>query len=380
MLVATTPLAVDMYLPAFNAIAAELGGTAEQAQLSLSTYLAGYAIGMIVFGPLVDQFGRRKLALAGLLGFGGFSLWLALTPTISSFILLRALQAFCGAAITVTVPGIIRYFYKENTAKGMSYVSMIMLLAPLLAPAIGSILMIMWHWSAIFYALCIYALLLALLVLLYLPEVPLFKSSHKGIALFFRNYQTVFGNHAARIDILSSMLASFAFFCFLTSVSSLYMDFYHADEKTFSILFAVNVVALMCGNLLNSRLVSKIGSRNMLYLGLTVGAVAASSLVTLSLNDAPLLAIVTTIAPLMMSLGIIATNADALILIEFEKHTGTATAVIGTLRFGSGALAGPFLAVLGLPIHQGFATAMLLSVTIIALAQAFKVHNAKKPQ
>lgn len=380
MLVATTPLAVDMYLPAFNAIAAELSGTSAQAQLSLSTYLAGYAIGMIVFGPLVDQFGRRKLALAGLIGFSLFSLALALTPSISAFISMRALQAFCGAAVTVTVPGIIRHFYKENTAKGMSYVSMIMLLAPLLAPAIGSLLMIVWHWSAIFYALCLYALTLALLVWLFLPEVPLYKSTHRGLALFFRNYQTVFSNRLARVDIMSSMLASFAFFCFLTSVSSLYMDFYQADEQTFSLLFAVNVIALMCGNLLNSRLVSRIGSRKMLYLGLSVGSVAATALVMLSLSNAHLYSIVATIAPLMMSLGIIATNADALILIEFEKHTGTATAVIGTLRFGSGALAGPFLALTGLPIHQGFASAMLLSVVVIAVLQGLKCYPIKKPQ
>ena len=151
-LVATTPLAIDLYLPAFIAISTHFKCDISQVEFSLSSYLAGYALGMMIFGPLIDQKGRRLFALTGLFGFATCSLLLTQVTSIESFILLRFFQALFGSAVTVVVPGIIRFMYQENTAKGISYVSMIMMLAPLLAPSIGSILMITWHWHAIFYA------------------------------------------------------------------------------------------------------------------------------------------------------------------------------------------------------------------------------------
>lgn len=378
-MVASTPLAIDMYLPAMLEMAKSMQTTIEVTQLSLSSYLAGYALGMLFFGPLVDQLGRKKLAIAGLFGFMIASLLLANTHNVALFIAIRAIQAFCGAAITVVVPGIIRHLYQDNTAKGMSYVSMIMMLAPLIAPTVGSALMVFWHWHAIFYALAVYAGTLLILVSRYLFEVPLYKSKLKGLSLFFDSYKQVLTNQKARFDILSSMFASFAFFCFLTSVSAIYLDYFAVSEQFFGVLFGFNVCALMLGNFINTRLVPKVGSRKMLSYGLTFGLSCGVCLWLFSYFDFGLYYIAAAIAPLMMSLGIMATNADALILIRFKEKSGTATAVIGTLRFGSGAFAGPILSLIALPGSLGFASAMLLAVLSIAISQfaQSKIDNKK---
>lgn len=368
-LVATTPLAIDLYLPAFVAISAYFDTNMANVQLSLSSYLAGYAIGMMLFGPLIDQKGRRLFALFGLLGFALCSFLLTVTKSIDTFIALRFTQAFFGSAVTVVVPGIIRHMYQENTAKGMSYVSMIMMLAPLLAPSIGSVLMITWHWHAIFYALTLYALVLFTLAYFYLQEVPIHPSKLRGAALFLSNYRIVLTNHKARFDIVISMLASFAFFCFLTKVSAIYMAHFKVSETEFGVLFAFNVLALMLGNFINTRLVPRFGSRKMLNLGLLVSFVSVTCLIFVSTFTDNVYLVATFIAPLMMSLGIMATNADALILINFKKKSGTATAVIGTLRFGSGALAGPILAFIPLPPSTGFAVAMAIAVSVILICQ-----------
>ncbi|WP_372768800.1 multidrug effflux MFS transporter [Pseudoalteromonas sp.] len=368
-LVATTPLAIDLYLPAFVAISAYFDTNMANVQLSLSSYLAGYAIGMMLFGPLIDQNGRRLFALFGLIGFALCSFLLTVTKSIDTFIALRFAQAFFGSAVTVVVPGIIRHMYQENTVKGMSYVSMIMMLAPLLAPSIGSVLMITWHWHAIFYALTLYALVLFTLAYFFLQEVPIHPSKLRGAALFLSNYRIVLTNHKARFDIVISMLASFAFFCFLTKVSAIYMAHFKVSETEFGVLFAFNVLALMLGNFINTRLVPRFGSRKMLNLGLMVSFVSVTCLIFVSTFTENVYLVAAFIAPLMMSLGIMATNADALILINFKKKSGTATAVIGTLRFGSGALAGPILAFIPLPPSTGFAVAMAIALSGILICQ-----------
>ncbi|TMO59777.1 Bcr/CflA family multidrug efflux MFS transporter [Pseudoalteromonas aurantia] len=368
-IVALTPLAIDLYLPAMLVIASDLNSNLESVQVSLSSYLGGYAFGMMVFGPLADRFSRTQLTQIGLLGFAVCSIALAITRDIDAFCVLRIVQAFFGAAATVVVPGIIRHYYKEHTAKGMSYVSMIMMVAPLIAPSLGVVLMMVWHWSAIFFVLAFYAVILFCITLSTSIDVPRFTNEKITVLFFTKNYLTVFANKAARNDILTSMLASFAFFCFLTSVPFIYLDYYRVSEQLFGVLFALNIIALMLGNLLNTRLVPKIGSRKMLYIGLFTGLLSGIAVLAESMADMGVWIIASTIAPLMMSLGIIASNADALILIAFEKHTGTATAVIGTLRFGSGALVGPLLALIQPNNTIPFATFMFMAVILAGLCQ-----------
>ncbi|WP_413402359.1 Bcr/CflA family efflux MFS transporter [Pseudoalteromonas sp. KJ71-7] len=377
-IVAITPLAIDMYLPAMLVIANDLNTSMPNVQISLSIYLAGYALGMLFFGPIADQIGRRKLARIGLSLFGLSSLALAFTTEVHTFWVLRAVQAFTGAAATVVVPGIIRHIYQKNTAKGMSYVSMIMMIAPLLAPSIGSIILGFSLWSTIFIVLAAYSFVILLFVQRYLIDIPIFKNDRKGLSLFFSSYKVVLSNPHARADILSSMFVSFGFFCFLTSVPYIYLDLFKVSEQLFGLLFAFNVMALMFGNFLNTRVVPRIGSRKMLYYGLICGFISGTALLSFSVLHSSLYFIVAAIAPLMMSLGIIASNADSLILMKFEQNTGTATAVIGTLRFGSGALVGPILAVIHAKSAIPFSSLMFSAVVLTILVQLLHYFKDKK--
>lgn len=162
--IATTPLAIDMYLPAMPDIAHDLDAHIGSVQQSLSIFLAAYGVGMLIFGPLADSLGRRPLAIFGLTGFTLCSIALAFVDNIELFLTLRAVQAFCGAAATVVVPGLVRHLYQEHTAKGMSYLSMIMMLAPLLAPSIGSAILWVSEWHSIFIVMAIYSAIIFALV------------------------------------------------------------------------------------------------------------------------------------------------------------------------------------------------------------------------
>jgi DHA1 family bicyclomycin/chloramphenicol resistance-like MFS transporter len=368
--VATTPLAIDMYLPAMPMMAGELNTSIGMVQQSLSIFLAAYGVGMLLFGPLADMLGRRPLAVFGLIGFIGASIALSLVNSIEWFLGWRALQALCGAAATVVVPGIIRHLYQQHTAKGMSYVSMIMMLAPLLAPAMGSGIMWFASWQTIFLFLAGYAMVVVALSWHFLPEVPVAAEQQRPA--FFSGYIQVFRHKAAWPDIASSMFASFAFFCFLTAVSFVYIEYFGVSEQMFALLFGFNVLSLMSANFLNSRLVVRLGPQRMLRFGLFLALFFATLLSAFNYFQLGLWYTVFSVAPLMASLGLMATNADAMIIMQFPQHSGTATAVIGTLRFGSGALAGPLLAWFYTGDALPFSLLMLAGVVAIGLSQLWR--------
>jgi MFS transporter, DHA1 family, multidrug resistance protein len=381
--IATTPLAVDMYLPAMPDIARDLKTHIGTVQQSLSIFLAAYGVGMLLFGPLADTFGRRPLAMFGLTGFALCSLALASVDDISYFLPLRALQAFCGAAATVVVPGVIRHLYQEHTAKGMSYLSMIMMLAPLLAPSIGSAILWFSDWRSIFVVLALYGTLILILVSKWLPEIKANESTpvnapHRSLASFFSGYKIVFSNALARPLILSMMFGSFSFFCFITAVSFVYIDYFGVNEQVFSLLFGANVLCLITANFINTRLVSRYGSLHMLRAGLLVGVVSALLLCCFNYIGLNIWFSVFSIAPLMGSLTLISTNTDALILMKFPHNTGTATAVTGTLRFGSGAFAGPLLAFFYTGTALPFSLLMLAGVVGVSVCQIWFAIIDKK--
>lgn len=368
-IMALSPLAIDMYLPAMPIITKHLHTSMPMVQNSLSIYLLGYALGLILFGPMADKHSRRTLVIIGVSGFTLTSLLLPFVTNIEQFLSLRFLQAFISSAATVVVPGTIREYYQKDTAKGLSYVSMIMMLAPMIAPSIGSILLVAHSWQLIFYVLSIYSVLVLVLATKYLPEVVRSSEVSPNTIHFLKRYKIVFSNAEARLDILSSMLISLAFFAYITAISFIYLTVYKVSEFSFSVLFGITVFALMTAHFINTRLVVRHGSRRMLWYGLSVSVISSASLLLVNLLSLPLVFTVLTILPLMGSISMVAVNSDALVLTKFPENSGTATAVIGTLRFGIGALAGPILAYFYDGTSIPFAGLMFSSVVLVLLCQ-----------
>ncbi|MCL1143607.1 multidrug effflux MFS transporter [Shewanella gaetbuli] len=376
-IVAITPLAIDMYLPAMSIIAVSFSTDVTMVQQSLSIYLAGYALGMLVFGPIADKVGRKPLVITGLIGFCIVSFLIAITQSIEHFLALRFLQAFIGAAATVVVPGYIKEIYGENTAKGMSYVSLIMMLAPLLAPTIGSLILELGDWHLIFFVLSAYAALLLVLIIFKLKMPSDNDKLQRSNKSFFRSYYTVFSRQGVKLHITSGVLTSFAFFCYLTASPFIYMDVFGLDKSLFAILFSSNVGALMLANIVNSRIVSRYGSKRMLHVGTFFATLASIGLVAVNLLDLSYHFTVIMLIPLMGALGVMSVNADAIVLMKFKHETGTATAVIGTLRFGFGATAGPLMAYFYTGTAVPFAMLMLSAILLVALCQTLQNYQSK---
>jgi DHA1 family bicyclomycin/chloramphenicol resistance-like MFS transporter len=375
---ALTPLAIDMYLPAMPILAEHLATDMPMVQNSLSIYLFGYAMGLVLFGPMADNFSRRKMVLVGSSCFLLTSLLLPFVNSIEQFLSLRFAQAFISSAATVVVPSAIREYYQKNTAKGLSYVSMIMMLAPMIAPSIGSVLLIVHSWQMIFYVLSLYSLVIFVLVAKYLPEAirsPKAKDIHIS---FLTRYKVVFSNNEARLDIISSMVVSLAFFAYITGIPFVYLTVFQVSEFNFSVLFGLTVVAIMTSHFINTRLVVSKGSRKMLAYGLTCALIAATILLVVNYSALPVVYTVLSIIPLMGGISMVAVNSDALVITKFPEHSGTATAVIGTLRFGIGALAGPILAYYYDGSALPFAVLMFSSVFVVLLCQIVIKMNENK--
>lgn len=378
-IMALSPLAIDMYLPAMPMLAEYLVTDMPMVQNSLSVFLFGYALGLIIFGPMADKYSRRKMVIFGVGGFLCTSLLLPFAVNIEQFLLLRFIQAIVGSAATVVIPGTIREYYKKDTAKGLSYVSMIMMLAPMIAPSIGSVLLVAHSWQMIFYVLSFYSVVILLLVMKFLPDVERTKTTENKQMNFLTRYKIVFSNSEARFDIVSSMMISLAFFSYITAIPFVYMTVYQISEFNFSILFGLNVFGLMTAHFINTRLVTRKGSRKMLWGGLTVSVLAVSALFLVNLLAMPVIYTVIAVLPLMGSISMVAVNSDALVITKFPEQSGTATAVIGTLRFGVGAAAGPIMAYFYDGSALPFAGLMLTAILVVLVCQVsnYSRHIAK---
>lgn len=366
-IVAITPFAIDAYLPALGVIAQGLQTDMSMMQLSVSLFLTGYAAGLLFFGAMADIFGRRPIMLLGLSGYALCAWGLSFSESISSFLVLRLAQAFIGAAATVPVSGYIKEIYGDNMAKGMSYLSMIMMLAPMVAPTVGIIIMEFGGWQWIFMGLGIYALVMLIFAVLNLPKVARKPMTDTLFNTMFKAYRLVLAEKAVRRYIFIVAFATLSFFGYLTAISFVYLEYYGVSEKMFGLLFGLNVVFFMLGSFINTRLMPRFGSLRMFKGALVIVVISGSVLFCVNFLQMHLYWTVGALAIFLSSIVVLSTNNDALILLNFPEQTGTATGVIGVLRFGFGALAGPILALLHDGTSMAFCYLVVISVTGICV-------------
>jgi len=350
---ALPPLSIDMYLPAMPRMAESLNTQISTIQNSLSIFLVSFGLGMLLFGPLSDKYGRKPLALFGLAGFCLTSFALALSPSAIPFLVFRFFQGLLGSAATITIPAMIRDCFGKDTARGMSTVTMIMLTAPLVAPLIGSVLLAFSSWRSIFILLAVYAFVVFVLILWKLPETLPRKEDEKegesekesGRNIFVQNYLTIFSTPSIYPYLMTFLFSSMAFFTYLTSAPFLYITWFNLSEIAFGLLFTTTAASLILANYINVRHVSRLGSQKMLNLGLTGGLSAAIVLVLVVSLELSFGWMAACFFIIIGSLGIISVNAESLILLEFPNQASSASAVARTLRFSTGALVGPLLTI-----------------------------------
>ncbi|MET3430379.1 DHA1 family bicyclomycin/chloramphenicol resistance-like MFS transporter [Actinoplanes tereljensis] len=359
------PLSIDMYLPAFPAIADDLGVSAAQVQLSLTACLVGSALGGLVCGPLSDKWGRRRPAIAGLTAYAILSFLIAFSPSAPVLIGLRVLQGFAGGTGIVVARAIVRDLYSGvEAARFYSRLTLIYGLAPILAPSLGSAVLRFTSWHGIFVALGVLATLLTLLLAWRLPEtLPVENRTEGGLGRTLRLAGPLFRDRSFVGYTVAQGFAFGALFTYLSNSSFVLQDGYGLSPTMFGLLFGLNAVGLTLTSQLNARLLNRFGTRPLLLAALAVQVVSGVVLVVSALAGA-LIGVVAGLFLLVCTIGMGQPNATALALDGHADRAGTAAAVMGSLQ---PAMAGALASLAGL---GAIGTGVPMAVVILGAALA----------
>lgn len=360
-----TPLAVDMYLPAIPAIARDLGAEVAAVQFTVSSFLAGFAIGQLFYGPLADSFGRKPVILFGVGLFVLASIGCALADSLPTLLFFRLLQALGGAAGAVVVNALLRDLFSESEfVRAMTIVILTMTLAPLVAPLLGGALLAL-GWHSIFLLLALLGALVWVAIGFYIPET--LKPEHRQplrLGAVLANYGKVLAHGRAMGSLLAGTFASAGMFAFISGSPYVYIEYFGVSPQHYGLFFGLNILLLMVMTFINGRLVKRVGLLPMLRLGLILASLAGLVLLCNSLTGwGGLWGIVLPVVAYVGQMGIIGANATSHALSFFPANAGTTAALAGTLRFGAGALAG--VGVNSLPTHSPVPMAAVMAAGIL---------------
>lgn len=359
-IIAIAPLSIDLYLPALPTIQSHLGATEAEAQLTLSAYFLGLALGQLFYGPISDRIGRRKPLFFGLALYAGSALGCALATDIDSLIVLRLLQALGGCSGMVIVRAVVRDLYTpQDMARVLSLLLLVMGVAPILAPVFGSWIFVAFGWQAVFIILVLYAVGCLVASARLLPETLASPGETLRFGRVLSGYLRLLRHRRFMGYALSGGIAQSGMFAYIAVSSFVFIDVYGLSPTEYGLLFGVNAFGLILGSQLNNRALRRFRSEQVLKAALTAFAVFGVVLAVviwtglggLSLALVPLWCCIT-------SLGFTFPNSTAAAMAPFGDRAGMAAALMGTLQYGLAALASSVVA----HLHDGTAKPMALTI------------------
>lgn len=339
---AVGPFSIDMYLPGFQDIAKDMQTDIAHVGQTLTSYFIGISIGQLIYGPVIDRYGRKGPMKIGLIIYTLSSLLCIMAPNINALIGLRGLLALGGCAGMVASRAIVRdLFPVEETAKIFSQLMLVMGAAPIIAPTIGGWMVSIWGWKSIFLFMGSFSTIMLIAVSRLLPE------SHQPDrtvqlrpSFVVRDYINVLKEPVFLTFALTAGFASASLFSYISGSPAFFMEISGFTNTQYGWIFGMNALGYIGGSQLNSLMLKR-------YDGLKIMSIAAISLTivgVLLLTGALLDIFPTSLAiPLiflyLLSLGFISPNAAAVSLQPFTRSAGSASAMLGFIQMLMGALA-----------------------------------------
>ena len=359
-----SPFAIDMYLPAFPEMAAGLDTTTARISLSLSSYFAGFAAAQLIYGPLLDRFGRKPPLYAGMGLFVMASVACMLARNVEWLIAWRFVQALGGCAAAVAAMAMVRDFFPaRDTAKIISLLILVLSASPFLAPSIGMFVAMNLGWRWVFVVLSAFVLVMLAVSAFVLPVG---YEPDRNIKLrplpILRNYAEVLKEPQFLTYALASGFAFSGLLVYVASAPIVFMEVFHVSTKQFSAIFAGLAVGFIGSNQVNILLLRKFSSEQIFRRAMIVVCPLGTLLLVGTIFGwFGLWATLVLLFVTLSALGLCAPNGSALALVPFDHNIGSASAMLGFLQLGVAGLASACIGVFD--SHTLMPVALVLAVT-----------------
>ncbi|MSP51147.1 MAG: Bcr/CflA family multidrug efflux MFS transporter [Alphaproteobacteria bacterium] len=375
------PMSIDMYLPSLPTITREFATDEASVQLTLSALLVGFALAQLFYGPISDRFGRRLPLIVGIALYVIASLGCALATNVETMIAMRFIQGFGGAVGPVLARAVVRDLFEKNEAARMlSILFLIMAAAPLLAPALGGQVLTFMGWRGVFWILMGFGVICIAMVIFLLPEtLSGERRTRHNAAAMVKSYGELLIHRRYLGYAFSSGFILAGMFVYISWSPFVFIDTFGIPPQYFFLIFSTNVAGMMVCASLNSRFVTRFGVDRMLVLSTAWAAFAASVMAVFALVGlGGLLAIVIPLFCYLMTIAVTASNGTAGALADFPHMAGTASALMGTMHYALGAILGALVGTVfdgrALPMAGAIAFAGLVGLA----SQIFLVGSPKR--
>jgi DHA1 family bicyclomycin/chloramphenicol resistance-like MFS transporter len=369
------PISMDLYLPALPALTVELGAATSVAQLTVTACLIGLAAGQLVAGPLSDRYGRRGILMIGIVSYIVVSLVCAVSPTVELLIAARLVQGLAGgvgiviaqaAGRDVYTGGQLIRFYGRLTVIGG--------FAAIVGPLLGGLLNTFTDWRGLFVFLSVIgAAILVITLLVFRETLAPDQRIRGGFAETMRDYRTLLSDRVFVGAVLNQGFLYAALFAYLAGATFVLQDIYGLSPLAYAAAFGLNSAGFMVFGYVAGRLAERWSVGRTLTIGVLVAGLGAAGLLAAGLTTLPLWVVIVSLFVLASGVAISSPPATTLALVDYPQMAGTASSLLGMVRFGFGGIAAPLVGVPGgtsiLPLGVvTVAAVMLAGIAYLALA------------
>jgi DHA1 family bicyclomycin/chloramphenicol resistance-like MFS transporter len=383
-LAACGPISIDMYLPSLPTIAQAFAIGTGAAQTTLTSFMFGFSIGMLLYGPLSDTYGRRPVLLGGIIMYALASIACTLSFSIGALVTFRFVQALGAGAASVLARAIARDAYgPTDAARVLSMLAIVTSIGPLLAPLIGGQLLLLGGWRVVFIALTLFGMVCAITAFLKVPETwPREKRAHSALFKSFAAYGRLLRDPVAWGHMLCGGMAFASMFAYITATPFVYIQYFHVSAQHYGFLFALNIVGIMLGNFMNTRLVGRLGSLPIISFAASVSCIASLFVCLVSLTGwGGLWSIVAGLFFVVGVVGLLSANCTTDLMHRYPVNAGAAAAVFGAVQLALGALSSLAVGLWqdGSPKGMGVVVGVAGSLCYVGRILVVRWHGTKAP-
>lgn len=338
---ALTPFTIDLYLPAFSDIAADLHTNVARVSLSVATYFIGYALGQLMYGPFLDRFGRKPPIYVGLALYIAATIGCMTAQSIETLLLFRFLSALGGSAASVAAVAMVRdYFEPSQGARVFSMLMLVLSVSPLFAPTIGGWMAAEFGWRSVFAFLTGLAIIDFFIVAFGLPTI---HRGDKDMELhpvsLAKNFLEILKVREFRVYSIAGALSFAGLFVYLTGSPSIFIEGFGLTKQQYSYIFAFLAVAMIGGGQVNNFLMKKNSSARIFKIAISTQVLlSVSFLIAILTFKLGLFVTIISLFFILLSIGIAYPNAASLAMGSFSKNAGSASALLGFIQMGLGAV------------------------------------------